>query len=185
MYGNGLVISSNLAEKSESTRCFVFAGSKELKCSKIGDNISGYNLMALSDMQYIDLDRTKEMSDSNNNVVDLMKVKNLDKINKMLLFEDDWNGTGGSAFSSDSISFFKTIIESLNKQPEIAPTGRGSLLMQYELDDKSLLAFEVSLDKAEKVYLPEGDFSMAQTEVFTDQIEQRIKESVELFYGFR
>ena len=57
--------------------------------------------------------------------------------------------------------------------------------MQYELDDKSLLAFEVSEDRTEKVYIPEGDYSMAQTDIFTKNVEQKIKESVEEFYGFK
>lgn len=120
-----------------------------------------------------------------NKTIDLMRVENLNKINKMSLFDDNWNGTGGKTFSFHAISFFKTIIETLIKQPEIAPTGRNSLLMQYVLDDKSLLAFEVSENKAEKVYIPRGDYSIAQMEEFTENIVQRIKESVEIFYGLR
>lgn len=113
---------------------------------------------------------------------DNAKIKNLEIIEKMLMLNDNWNGTGGRKFSRDSILFFKNIIEKIEKQPAIAPTGRNSLLMQYELDDKSLLAFEVSLNRTEKVYLPGGDFSMAQVEVFTEHVEQKIRESVERFY---
>ena len=113
---------------------------------------------------------------------DKAKVKNLEIIEKMSLLNNNWNGTGGRKFSRDSISFFKSIIEKIEKQPEIAPTGRNSLLMQYELDDKSLLAFEVSLNRTEKVYLPKGDFSMVQIQVFTDHVEQKIREGVERFY---
>lgn len=61
-----------------------------------------------------------------------MKVENLNKIMKMSRFEDDWNGTGGKAFSPNAIFLFSMVIEMLEKQPEIAPTGRNSLLLQYE-----------------------------------------------------
>ena len=57
--------------------------------------------------------------------------------------------------------------------------------MQYELDDKSLLAFEVSESRTDKVYIPEGDYSAAQTDVFTKDVKQKIKESVEEFYGLK
>ena len=58
-------------------------------------------------------------------------------------------------------------------------------MLQYELDDKSLLAFEVSENRTEKVYIPKGNYAMVQMDTFTENIGQRIKESVELFYGVR
>lgn len=72
----------------------------------------------------------------------------------------------------------------LIKQPQIAPTGRNSLLLQYELDDKSLLAFEVGEKRTEKVYIPQGDYSLVQTDSFSEHIGERINECVECFYGF-
>ena len=61
-----------------------------------------------------------------------MKVENLNKITKMSRFEDDWNGTGGQAFSPNASSLFSMVSDMLEKQPEMAPTGRNSLLLQYE-----------------------------------------------------
>ena len=88
-------------------------------------------------------------------------------------------------FSSKVISFFRSVIEILDKQPQIAPTGRNSLLMQYELEDNSVLAFEVCESRVEKVFVPKGDYSKAEAETFTNNMEQRIKESVTLFYESR
>lgn len=164
----------------------LFAGMTILKCPTTGEIVPKNDYSKPSYIQYIDLEEKKGLfSVENNKIIDLMKVDNLNKIKKMARFENDWNGTGGSAFSEGAINLFIEIIEMLDKQPGIAPTGRNSLLMQYELDNKSLLAFEVSENKTEKVYVPEGDYSMAQMELFTENVGFRIKESVENFYGFK
>ena len=102
----------------------------------------------------------------------------------MELFQDNWNGTGGCAFSAKALERFVEVIEVLNKQPKIAPTGRNSLLMQYEKDDKSLLAFEVGEEKVEKVFIPRGDYALAEMEVYTEDFGQKIVETVRKFYGF-
>ncbi len=115
--------------------------------------------------------------------LDLMVVKNLDKINKISLLEDDWDGEGAMAFSQKAIQLFKTIIESLVEQPQITPTGRNSLLMQYEREDKSVLAFEVGENKTEAVFVPKEDFSLAQTNKYYENIAEHINEQVKLFYG--
>ena len=70
-------------------------------------------------------------------------------------------------------------------EQEEVPFLQMRLLLQYELDDKSLLAFEVSENHTEKVYVPKGDYSMAQMDTFTENVEQRIKESVKFFYEIR
>lgn len=150
------------------------------------DIVSLNNLKQPECIQCINLDMQKEVVGlCTNRSIDLLKIRNLNKINKMSLFAENWNGSGGMKFSDKSIYLFEEIIKTLYKQPDIAPTGRNSLLMQYALDDKSLLAFEVSEKRAEKVYVPKGDYSLAQTEVYTENIIQQINESVELFYGIR
>lgn len=118
---------------------------------------------------------------STNNTIDLLQQQNLEKIEKISLFENDWNGNGGMTFSQKALSLFRQIIMTLKKQPQIAPTGRNSLLMQYELNT-NLLAFEVSETTTEKVFVPNNDFSLAQTEIFTENIIKEIYNSVERFY---
>ena len=68
-------------------------------------------------------------------------------------------------------------------QPWIAPTGRNSLLMQYELDDGSKLAFELAENKLDEVYVPKGDFSRAVTATYTQDFSRQVGESVKRFYG--
>lgn len=117
--------------------------------------------------------------------IDFLKVINLNKIERMANFLVDWNGNGASSFSKAAIDFFKIIISGLSKQPEVAPTGRNSMIMQYELQDKSKLVFEVSEKKVEKVYSPQGNYAFAECEIFVDGFVQKINCCVERFYGFK
>ena len=112
-----------------------------------------------------------------------LQQKNLIKIKKMALFESDWNGNGGAKFTTGAIDTFKKVISTLSRQPEIAPTGRNSLLMHYELADGSRLIFEVSESKAEKVYIPNGDYAKANIQIYTGNVSYKINEAVENFYG--
>lgn len=201
MNSENLITLSNFAEKSNNhvekkryngvgtvkTIAFVvFVGTTVLRSPVQGEIVSEHGFSSPSYIQCINLKQEKRFEDlDTNNVIDLMKVKNIDKIKKMALFNENWNGTGGKAFSQNAIALFESLIEMLDKQPQIAPTGRNSLLMQYELDDKSLLAFEVSESRTEKVCIPKGNYAMAQIEIFTENVGQQIKESVKLFYGVK
>lgn len=115
--------------------------------------------------------------------LDLLKIENLKKLECMSAFREDWNGVGGQAFSAASIRIFKDIIEHVCKQPNIAPTGRGSLLLQYESEDHSVLAFEVRQDRIEMVNVPKGEYSSATSQVFTDDFIREINSQVAQFYG--
>lgn len=201
MSNENLITLSNFAEKSNnhvekksyskigtagSIAFAFFVGATVLRSPAQGEIASEHDFTRPSYIQYINLNQEKGFVGLyTNNVIDLMKVENISKIKKMALFSEDWNGTGGSAFSQGAIALFESIIEMLDKQPQIAPTGRNSLLMQYELDDKSLLAFEVSEKRTEKVCIPKGNYAMAQVEIFTENVGQQIRESVKRFYGIK
>ncbi len=123
-------------------------------------------------------------SKSISNGIDLMKLENLNKIDKMSQFDDNWDGNGSLPFSEDAICLFRQVIENLEKQPQIAPTGRNSLYMQYEQDDNSMLAYELSENKTEEVFAPNGDYSKMQTRILKGNIIREINGGIEKFYGF-
>ena len=137
-------------------------------------------------IECIDSERGREASYLSNSLFfNLSKIENLDKLEYMSRFQADWNGTGGLAFSSTAIGFFREIISNLKNQPQIAPTGRNSLLLQYELGDRSLLAFEVREDRVEMVLIPKGNYSLATSKIFTDNYVQQIDTQVACFYGLK
>ena len=115
--------------------------------------------------------------------LDLLTIENKNKLINMKEFDYDWNGNGGKAFSKKSIDLFNKIIDSVCKQPKIAPTGNESLLLQYEKNDGSLLAFDVSITKTSMVLIPKGNFDLAKEETFAGGDIDSINSAVSNFYG--
>ena len=133
-------------------------------------------------MNVINSDNYKNGVGNLNLNIDFLKQINLHKIELMSTFEDNWNGNGGLAFSKSAIQTFKTVIKNLHRQPEIAPTGRNTLLMQYELPNQSRLAFEVSESNVESVFVPYKDFRNAETNTFTENFSDNINRYAKRFY---
>ena len=166
----------------------LFAGTVLLATSFSGLSGGVRSIGDYSPAVYIDysIDGNKETDRLNSSrFFDLLKFENLKKLDYMSAFHENWNGVGGQAFSSTSIRIFRDIIENVCKQPNIAPTGRNSLLLQYELDEHSMLAFEVREKRVEMVYAKRGDYSSATSKVFTDDFIQNINSQVARFYGLK
>ena len=176
---------NQIVDKASKKALFVlFAGATLLaSTSDTGEQvvILGHNSMP-SYVSYVE-NQSYNGTVCMSQVVDALKCANLDKIKSMASFAEDWNGNGARAFSKKAIDVFEKIISVLSIQPQIAPTGRNSLLMQYELEDNSMLAFEVSEDKTEKVCVPQGKYELATIELITENIEMNIEKSVVEFYG--
>ena len=198
MNGKTIELSSSIIEPSRkdyfnSTQSKITAAKSFLACFFVGVTMfsqqsnSGVlydrNCRVNSCFQSVDITQMGSVVGDSIPKIDLMKVENLNKIKKMELFEYNWNGNGGKPFSRRAISFFIEIIDYLRIQPKIAPTGRNSLLMQYESNDKSFLAFEVFEDKVDSVFIPKGDYSIAIQETFESEILFKIKEKVDFLYG--
>lgn len=181
------IIKNKLISKVETTVSFltlVFVGATALNSNSIDLTSCSSNESKSCSINYLDISNDREEVIMSNSVaVDLLQISNIDKINKMKMFQDDWNGTGGMKFTSGAIRTFLDVINNLNMQPWIAPTGRNSLLMQYELNDGSKLAFELAENKLDEVYVPNGDFSHAVTATYTQDFSRHVGESVKRFYG--
>lgn len=55
--------------------------------------------------------------------------------------------------------------------------------MHYELANGSRLIFEVSESKAEKVSIPNGDYTKANMQIYVENVPFKINEAVKKFYG--
>ena len=99
-------------------------------------------------------------------------------------FKADWNGNRGMPFSREAINLFMNIIKNLKVQPEIAPTGRNSLYMQYILGT-DILAYEIQTNTIEEVFVPGGDYSKAESKTFNSRLVDTLFDRVENVYGIK
>lgn len=70
-------------------------------------------------------------------------TRNQERLNDIARLGSDWNGYGAGSFSAELIAEVRYIISNLKEQPEIFPTGRGSIQLEYHLPDESYLEFEI------------------------------------------
>lgn len=71
------------------------------------------------------------------------------RFNKMKLqsfknLESNWNGYNGQSFDESLIGKIETILSSLEYQPQIFPTGRGSIQIEKYINDENLVEIEIS-----------------------------------------
>lgn len=90
---------------------------------------------------------------------DLTITDSMETLNEIANLEDDWNGYGGHKMPESVIKLAEKIVKILYRQPEIFPTGRRSIQMQYELDDDSYLEFEIFDDRIHTMVIPQMDYS--------------------------
>ena len=74
---------------------------------------------------------------------DCRKQDNLKKLDAILSAENNWNGYGAAAFSSNLITKVKSIIRFLSIQPKVFPTSRNSIQLEYENTRGAYLEFEI------------------------------------------
>ncbi|WP_144603640.1 hypothetical protein [Algoriphagus algorifonticola] len=60
----------------------------------------------------------------------------------------DWNGNKAEPFSEDLIEKAKSVLFTLNVQPEVFPTARKSIQFEYEKENGDYLEFEIFEDSA-------------------------------------
>ena len=84
------------------------------------------------------------------------KEECIEKLNKILLLKEDWNGYGSPGFDESYINIVKEILESLDHYPNIYPTGRSTVTFVYETKEDHL-EFEIKIKSSEFVYVPNNN----------------------------
>lgn len=117
-------------------------------------------------------------------VVQSMKQnQNLKKLWDIQMLDDNWNGYNGKAISSIIVETAQKIVQKICIQPQIFPTGRNSIQMQFELEDRSYLEFEIFEEKIICMEVPRRVYSEASFfELQIDDIPE-INKIVKEFYG--
>lgn len=89
--------------------------------------------------------------------------ENLKRLNDILSLEADWNGYGGSPISSTIVDAATEIVKQLQVQPEIFPTGRATVQIEYNSDDRSYFEAELYENAAGILVVPYHNMSKAET----------------------
>jgi hypothetical protein len=68
---------------------------------------------------------------------------NLGILDSFLNLKRNWNGNGAVKFTESHIDLVKSLIKTLSYQPEVFPTARESVLLEYDNDKGEFLSFEI------------------------------------------
>ncbi len=79
----------------------------------------------------------------------IKKNLNLEKIYRFSDYKEDWDGYGAPPFDKSVIERAVKFIfdENLKIQPNVFPTGRGSIQLEFEPDDNHYLEIEIFKDR--------------------------------------
>ena len=94
------------------------------------------------DMRTIVISNSCTRSGNSFTIRDKLTV-NLERLEDIARLDFDWNGYGAKPFNRTLIADVRNIISYLSEQPEIFPTGRNSIQLEYHLPDESYLEFEI------------------------------------------
>lgn len=113
----------------------------------------------------------------------IVKHNNLKKLNHISKLQYDWNGYGAEAIPYQVIALSINIILMLDEQPEIYPTARQTIQMEYELPDESYLEFEIYANQITVLEVPKRNYSLAKKYILRSDEYRAILEILSTFLG--
>ena len=126
----------------------------------------------------IDIIALESQSSTHFNNLERFSLEQL-RINKRKLasierLPQNWNGYEGERFEKELIASVEKIISNLDYQPQIFPTGRGSIQLETELDEDNLVEIEVSQDEIFAYQVKDG--IEVEKEISADEINNLISD---------
>lgn len=117
-----------------------------------------------------------------NTASDIRQLHNMDMLYHIRNLDDGWNGYGSERINDKVIDIAENIIKNIYIQPSVYPTGRNSIQMQYELEDRSYLEFEIFEEKIVCMEVPKRIYSDAVFRKINGADMEKINEIVKEFY---
>lgn len=112
-----------------------------------------------------------------------IKMKNIEKLNLIANFEENWNGYNAPKFDSALIDKAKEFIQQISFQPEVFPIPGGAIQFEYNKDNGEYLELEISLDTIVSVFQIKESGEEREYEI--KSYIHEINKIVEEFYGSR
>ena len=104
--------------------------------------------------------------------------ENLERLQQISELEYNWDGEGAQSFDKNLISVVVNLIEKISLQPQIFPTARDSIQLEYDKTNGDYLEFEIFTNKTKMFYLGH-DGVHYEREIDIELIGQMVAE----FYG--
>lgn len=106
--------------------------------------------------------------------------ENLKRLNDILNLEADWNGYGSPPIPKYIVDSATEIVKQLQVQPEIFPTGRATVQIEYDSDDRSYFEAELYENAAGILVVPYHDMSKAETKnIPIENVVEEVKKWLE------
>ena len=102
-------------------------------------------------------------------------LKNINKINSFASLPDNWDGYGAKSFNGKFLNTVIDILKGLSVQPEVFPTGRDSIQIEYEPSDNKYLEFEIYENGRISMYQEINDDDIEE-ELQVEEIESKVRE---------
>lgn len=131
-------------------------------CSLVLSNAVNYNFSMNNNLETPSIYESNIQDNSKNIYWNIQAVisadlltkreENMKVIDKIALLEENWNGNGANKFSEELISNAKMLISNFSIQPDVLPTARDSIQMEYEKDSGDYIEFELFKNGQLKVF---------------------------------
>lgn len=116
---------------------------------------------------------------SGDSSVNIGKNESLVRLEEIKSLPDNWNGNGAKMFSPKFISYVRAILTNLDVEPDVFPTARDSIQLEYENSTGDYLEFEIFEDRKIKKFFCGSDGKTSTNSVS----ETQLNEIVSHFYG--
>lgn len=91
------------------------------------------------------------------------KDEQIQRLICMTQFEDNWNGYGAKPINPKAIETAKLLVELFNPTPEVTPTARGTVQLEWETDN-GYLELEIYENKINILNLDSKDNTIIDSE---------------------
>lgn len=152
------------------------------------------NVVIISEKEYNTLTQTKRISAyaelltsaamgkvSSESKVSTQKDINIEKLNIIKSFRNNWNGNGAPAFPGELISKVAKLIDKMPIQPQLFPTALTTIQFEFDNSIKDHMEIEIGLGDEAQVFIVKS--SGEETEYNIQANSEEVNKKVLEFYG--
>lgn len=110
-------------------------------------------------------------------------IKNMQKLQSIKELEKNWNGYDAEPISPQVIQITQRLLPDLYEQPEVFPTGRDTIQLEYEKTNGDYLEFEIAASEIMALRMDPYDNEHEWVINHDGETIEEINKAVKEFYG--